>query len=441
MKILLISSLYPTVNDPDNIDFTRALHHLVKYWNRRQGVQVQVVRPVYLYLRELIFGEKRKTGGYKKGAAPPTYYCIGSSKSHREEKICQKNKVSKGINKKCARKKIFSLDNVSIIVYPVFKIPRIAYFYYPLYRYLDRYFKSIGFEPDIVVAHYDKSLHIGHHYSRRRNLPLVSGLHITPDLMTDDPKAFTMRCGKILAASAAIACRSNYIYNKIAAWFPQYLEKSFIAYSGIEENLVEKPGNAVQRMKEWKNNGTLSIITVSSLIERKKIDTNLKALAKLKDRIDWTYTIIGDGPLRPRLEALTAQLDIRERVRFKGVMPRRQVIKYMKQSHIFLLVSYLETFGLVYLEAMACGNIVIGSRGEGIDGIIQHEKNGFLSPAGEVEPLKGILDKIVFQLQENQLENILVNAHHAIKQYTDKNAARNYLDRLNQVAGRSGARS
>jgi len=407
MKILFISSLYPTVSDPENIDFTRALHQLVKYWNRRQGVQVQVVRPVYIYFSELIFGEKRKIPNYKKSP----------------------------------RKKIFSLDNVSIIVYPVFKIPKIAYFYYPLYGFLDKYLKSIDFEPDIVLAHYDKSLDIGYRYSRRRNLPLVSGLHITPDLMTDNPEAFTRRCGGILAAAAAIACRSNYIYNKIAAWFPQYLEKSFIAFSGIEENLVEKPGNASQRMKEWKNNGTLSIITVSSLIERKKIDTNLKALAQLKDRIHWTYTIVGDGELRPALETLAAELGIRDRVYFKGIMPRREVIQLLEQSHIFLLVSYLETFGLVYLEAMASGNIVIGSKGEGIDGIIQQEKNGFLSPAGEVQPLTAILEKIIFHLQENRLENILDNAHHTVKQYTDKNAARNYLDRLKQVTERSGARS
>lgn len=402
MNILFISSLYPTTRDPDNVEITRSLHQLVRYRNQQENVQVQVVRPVYLYLRELIFGEKRKTSSYKKSPG----------------------------------KKIISIDNVSITIYPVFKIPKIAYFYYPLYRYLDKYFKSIGFEPDIVVAHYDKSLHIGYQYSRRRNLPFVAGLHIAPDLMDDNPTAFTQRCGKIMESAAAIACRSNYIYNKVTAWFPQYQEKSFIAYSGIEENLVEKPATAVQRMKEWKNNSKLSIITVSSLIERKKIDTNLKALARLKDRVDWTYTIIGDGEQRPSLEALTAQLGIRHRVRFKGAMPRQEVIKFMKQSHVFLLVSYLETFGLVYLEAMATGNIVIGARGEGIDGVIQHEKNGFLSMAGEVEPLTAILEKIIFQLQEKQLENILVNAYQTINQYTDKNAAQNYMNRLNQIVRR-----
>lgn len=398
MNILFISSLYPSIEGLRPAGITSALHNIVKYWNQEE--KVIVVCPFYIYLKEIL-----------------------------------KGKLTRPL-KEALKKSVNSIDQVTIITFPIFKIPRISYFYYPLYRFLDKYLKSIGFVPDIVVAHFDKSLHIGHQYSRRRNLPLVSGLHITPDLMTDDPKAFTLRCGKILAASAAIACRSRYIYNRIAAWFPQYLEKSFIAYSGIEEDLVEKPGAAIQRMKEWKKNRKLSIITVSSLIERKKIDANLKALARLKEKVDWTYTIIGDGELRPRLEALTAQLDIRDRVHLKGVMPRHEVIKFMKQSHIFLLVSYMETFGLVYLEAMASGNIVIGSRGEGIDGVIQHEKNGFLSEAGEVESLTAVLEKIIFQLQENQLGNILNNGHHTIKQYTDKNAARNYLDRLNQVVNR-----
>ena len=41
---------------------------------------------------------------YKKGVAPPTYYCIGSGKNHREEKVCQKNKVSEGINRNSPKK-------------------------------------------------------------------------------------------------------------------------------------------------------------------------------------------------------------------------------------------------------------------------------------------------------------------------------------------------
>jgi len=190
-------------------------------------------------------------------------------------------------------------------------------------------------------------------------------------------------------------------------------------------------------MRQWKTAGNgagVSIISVCSLIERKKIDANLRALALLKDKFQWTYTIIGEGEERAHLEALTAQLGIRARVRFMGGVPRSQVIEALKRSHIFVMVSYLETFGLVYLEAMAAGNIVIGGRGEGIDGVIQHEKNGFLSLPGDVELLKHTLETIIFQLSVERLADILKNAYRTIGQYTEENAARNYWRQLNKIA-------
>lgn len=404
MNILLISSLYPTTGDPAGEGVTSVLHSFVKHWNqdKNREVNVLVVCPVYLYVREWF--------------------------THRQNRLSGKS----------FRSKIISLDSVPVIVFPIFKIPRIVYFYYPLYRYLNKYLKSIDFKPDVVVAHYDKSLYIGYRYSRKRQLPLVVGLHITPDLVDENPAAFTKRCGSVLEAASVIACRSQYIYNKVQKWFPQYREKSFIAFSGIEEDFIENPENAAARMRQWKtgkSNGKVSIISVCSLIERKKIDTNLRALAQLKDKFDWTYTIIGEGEERPLLEALTVQLGIRSRVWFKGSVPRRQVIEALKRSHIFVMVSYLETFGLAYLEAMAAGNIVIGGRGEGIDGVIQHEKNGFLSAPGNVELLKDTLEKIIFQLSSDELEDILKNAHQAIREYTDENAARNYWQQLEKVVG------
>jgi glycosyltransferase involved in cell wall biosynthesis len=396
MKILFISSLYPISSDPGREGDTAALHYLVKAWSRENNVIV--IRPVYLYLREMF--------GFKKT---------------RVKKSLQRREIT--------------LDDVQVIIFPIFKIPRLAYFYYPLYRYLDRYLKARSFTPGVVIAHYDKSLQIGYGYSRPRKLPLTLGLHITPDLMVESPGVFGKRCGKVLAAAAAIACRSNYIYNKIIDWFPQYRQKCFIAFSGIEERHIEEPEQGIQRLRQWKRGGKLSFISVSSLIQRKKIDTVLHALALFKDRIDWSYTIIGEGEERRSLESLATRLGVGNRVCFKGQRPREEAINAMKQSHIFVLVSVLETFGLVYLEALAAGNIVIGSRGEGIDGVIRHEIDGFLSPAGEVEPLTQVLEKIIFHLDEKELEKILDNAHLTIKQYTDRNAARNYLDRLKQIVG------
>lgn len=399
MKILFISSLYPVDPDPDNVEVTRALHNLVRYWNRQEGVRVQVVRPIYIYFKELIFLKKRKEKSYKKNL----------------------------------KKRFITIDNVPIVIYPVYKIPKVAYFYYPLYSFLNRYLKKIDCEPDIVVAHYDKSLIIGYGYSRGKGLPFVPGFHATPDLMVDQPGDFTRRCAKILEAASIIACRSFYIYDKIRGWYPHYQSKCFVAFSGLDENLILDIEFGLAKLKRWKEIGSVSILSVSSLIDLKNVDVNLRALAGLKGRIDWTYTIVGEGEERPKLEALTAELGIEDRVRFLGAKSHLEVIEEMKRSHIFVMVSYLETFGLVYLEALAAGNIVIGSRGEGIDGVIENARSGFLSPAGEVGPLKEVLEEIIFRNSEAELGRILVEANRIIRQFTDKNAAQTYLEQLRKV--------
>jgi glycosyltransferase involved in cell wall biosynthesis len=389
MNIVFISKLYPTRAGSSEVEITHALHNLVKYWNRTE--RVVVVRPVYIYLREIFTKKPRLT------------------------------------------EKIVYIDDVEVIVFPIFKIPKITYCYYPLYRYLDRFLKKSGIKPDMVVAHYDKSLHIGHRYSQQRNLPFVVGLHAAPDLLPEDPGVFKKRCGRVLDDAAAVACRSLFIYNKICRWFPQHEHKCFTAFSGIENHLILQKELTINKLNQWKNQGKVSILTVSGLIEVKKIDITLEALSRLGSEIDWTYTIIGDGEKRQQLEKLVLQLGISDRVRFKGALPRQKVIEEMECSHIFVLVSILESFGLVYLEAMATGNIVIASKGEGIDGVIRDEKNGFLCPPEQPESLARELEKIILHIPKSTLESILTEAHRTISRYTEEAAAQNYLEKLHNL--------
>ncbi|MCP4149921.1 MAG: glycosyltransferase family 4 protein [bacterium] len=390
MNILFISRLYPA--QKGNFEITRALHDIVRYWCGAEKEKVVVIRPVYIYLGEIL--SKWKTILLKK--------------------------------------KIITIDNVTVIVFPVYKIPRLSYFFRPLYRFLDKYLKSTGFNVDIVVAHYDKSLNIGLRYSQMRNLPFAAGFHVTPDLMSENPIDFTKRCDKVVKRAAVIACRSRYIYEKITKWFPERKKKCFIAYSGIDDRLIIEKTAGISRLKQWKRGGQVSIICVAGIKKVKNVDTVLMALARLKETIDWTFTVIGDGVEREKLEALTQSLGIADQVRFMGRRSPLEVCEEMRQSHIFVMVSCMESFGLVYLEAMAAGNIVIGSVGEGIDGVIEDRKSGFLVPAGEVEPLRKKLETIILHMPEQELENVLKNAHNTIKKYTEKSAALNYLKRLKE---------
>ena len=111
---------------------------------------------------------------------------------------------------------------------------------------------------------------------------------------------------------------------------------------------------------------------------------------------------------------------------FRGRMSREATIEKMRESDVFLMVSSPETFGLVYIEAMAQGCITIGSRNEGIDGVIRDGENGFLVKPRNIEELKECLEKIVFMSKE-QKQEIVHSAYRDASKMTDENMANKYL--------------
>ena len=72
------------------------------------------------------------------------------------------------------------------------------------------------------------------------------------------------------------------------------------------------------------------------------------------------YLIVGDGDDRPRLEALASEFGVRDKVRFAGLVAGEELPDYFRLADVFVMPSTGEGFGIVFLEAMACGIDVIG---------------------------------------------------------------------------------
>lgn len=135
------------------------------------------------------------------------------------------------------------------------------------------------------------------------------------------------------------------------------------------------------------------ILSASRLLDSKGIDLNLRAVKKLQEKHDdIIYLIIGDGPFKGSLQKLVHDLNIEPQVRFLGQLPHSKVMEYMSICDIFSMPSWQETFGLVFLEAMAHGKPVIGCRGQGVDGIIEQEVHGFLPPPKDIDSIVDAMD-------------------------------------------------
>lgn len=131
-----------------------------------------------------------------------------------------------------------------------------------------------------------------------------------------------------------------------------------------------------------------TILIVGNLLAGKGHELVLRAFARLKDsNPSLQCSIIGEGPDRARFAALAADLGIADAVHFWGRRTRAEVADAMRACSVFVLPSRYEGLGCVYLEAMACGKAVIACRGQGIDEIIVHEKNGWLIPVDGLEEL------------------------------------------------------
>lgn len=140
--------------------------------------------------------------------------------------------------------------------------------------------------------------------------------------------------------------------------------------------------------------GEFRLLTVSRLVEVKGIEHAIRAVAVLKDRVPrLRYQIVGDGPLRNYLEALSTCLGLRNTVEFLGTVYQDEVGVLYQHAHAFLLASVLTETGeeenqpVVLAEAQACGLPVIATAIGGIAECVRDGHSGFLVPPGNPEAI------------------------------------------------------
>jgi glycosyltransferase involved in cell wall biosynthesis len=131
---------------------------------------------------------------------------------------------------------------------------------------------------------------------------------------------------------------------------------------------IFRPLNAKKKRK--------SVLFIGRLNKYKNLDNLIEAFTSLKE---FSLDIIGVGELENQLKEKVKKLNLQTRVRFLGTIPNHKLPEIINQHEIFVLVSNMEGNPKVLLEAMSCGIACIGSNIPGINQIIQHKINGYLS--------------------------------------------------------------
>ena len=136
--------------------------------------------------------------------------------------------------------------------------------------------------------------------------------------------------------------------------------------------------------------GKKVVLFVGRIEPLKAVDILLRAVALLEEGEQVHVIVVGGNPVQnrevKRVKALAAELGMSDRVSFEGTIKQQELPVYYSAADVFVLPSYYESFGLVALEAMACGTPVIAARVGGLKDVVKDGVTGYLIPWHCPEP-------------------------------------------------------
>ncbi len=239
---------------------------------------------------------------------------------------------------------------------------------------------------DVIHAH--AALPCGHAaalLSRRLNIPFVVTVHgldvFNTCFLGGVPADWRRNVSvDVYRAARTVICVSGKVQEILKTGTPAETFGT-IVHNGVNPTLFS-PNSAAM------GPSGPEILMVGNLLRSKGHELVLRAIGDLRPSFpQLRCRIIGEGPDRAQFEALVHDLGIGQQVHFAGVRSRSEVADAMRRCAVFALPSRNEGLGCVYLEAMSCGKPAIGCRGQGIDEVIEHGKNGWLIPVDGLEPL------------------------------------------------------
>lgn len=387
-NILLITSLYPC-DDVKILNNTAVCHYFAKEWVKG-GYNVKVIFNYHIYPRIYypFLRLFRKQLANIKGISIQDLY----------------------LNKRHS----YTMDGVEIDRIPIYKGKPGGGFTQGTIdsqvELIKNILKEKDFTPDIILGHFT-------HPSLELVTALQDSYHAKTAVSIHGPETmYSPMDAELFNKLDFVGFRS---YPTKWSFEKLYGEKSFfMCPSGVPENYITKPRQFNSPIKDF--------IYVGTLMKRKYPSALVPAIANNYSDRHFTITYVGDGADKKAILESAKEYNCVNNIVFTGRIDREKVTVELDKAQVFIMISKIETFGLVYLEAMARGLIVVASKKEGMDGIIEDGVNGFLCEAGNAEELSSVVKRIK-SLNPVDLNQISQKAIETAKAYTDSKVAKQYI--------------
>lgn len=398
-NILVLTSIFPSKDLPST--YTKIVFYFVECW-KKMGYNVYVVHNVAIYHRIFYFISSlfRDLIASLTGTTIPL---------KRYDSIFE-----------------YEISGISVIRIPIYKaIPHLRFTSKRINgsaKLIIDYLKKKDFVPQIVIGHWcnpqiELLYKLKSYYC---NVETCLVLHEHIDVVK---KLFGKDFDRLINSVTYLGFRSLSLLNECHERY-QLTPKMFLCQSGIPDLMLRNENT----MRNF-GNGVSSFCFVGMLIKRKYPEILVKVIPDLYSDSQFSIAYVGTGQLEGKIRRMVRQRHIESNVCFMGRVDRNKVHEQLRNMDCLVMISKNEVFGLVYLEAMSVGCIVIGARNEGADGIIIDGVNGFLCEAGNATELKQIILKIK-NMPSEDLCIISENAVRTSKDFADSKMAQKYLGAL-----------
>jgi D-inositol-3-phosphate glycosyltransferase len=263
---------------------------------------------------------------------------------------------------------------------------------------LERYRKSQGLTYDLVHSHYWLSGVIGAMAQSHWQCPHLTMFHTLgvlknkTDSEENEPSHRIANERKLVNSADGIVVPARKEYeNLLLDYYAQPYKLSIIP-CGVNLELFRPMDQTAARTAIGQASNKPLALYVGRFAPLKGLDLLLSAVAHLKDKGTDLHLMIvgGDGPRSANttvLIELTNRLGIRSQVTFVGRIEQRDLPTYYSAADLLVVPSHYESFGLVVLEALACGTPVAATQFGVAESVIQNDVNGVIIAGPEVTPV------------------------------------------------------
>jgi D-inositol-3-phosphate glycosyltransferase len=315
-------------------------------------------------------------------------------------------------------------ENVRLIHLKAGKEARIqkmdVYFSLPEFTFnLENFWERNGLRYDIVYSHYWMSALVGKYLRQTRGIPYITMYHTLgavknaigigdgePALRVASERETIQDCQRIIVATEKER-------HDLARYYGAGPDKVGVVPCGVNMELFQPVDKILARQKLGLNEEKI-LLFVGRIDPLKGIDKLIKTVPLLKNYGNLKLVVVGgDENSRAELEGLqklAGELNIREAVDFRGLVKQEQLPYYYSAADVCIVPSYYESFGMVPLEALACGTPVVATDVGDLKHIIKSGETGCIVADNSPEKLAAGIALILNQPPPDMESTLVIRA-------------------------------